>query len=150
MIVTAVLLAVTPAAPLPAAGRASVPQRQVGKPGCHVLTRAVPRGSAIEPGLVEPVLCSDQAPAPLGFDRSTGLAVATQDMPAGAYLGRILIRASTGIRKGASLRLVSSSGQVRITRTVTAMQPSRGGRVFVRDEDGQVYSARLAAVEAAQ
>lgn len=150
MIALAVSLTIVLAAPVSTAVRAPVPQRHVGQPGCHVLTRAVPRGGAIEPDMVESVLCRDQAPVPLGFDRSAALAVATDDLPTGAYLGRVVLRAAARIGKGAPLQLVSTSGAVRITRMVTAMQPSRGGRVFVRDEDGQVYSARLADVETAQ
>ncbi|MFA6114590.1 MAG: hypothetical protein WC729_11375 [Sphingomonas sp.] len=142
----AALLTLTSAAPASVPARAAMPQRRVGQPGCHALTRPVPHGMAIEPDAVESVPCRDQVPVRLAFDRSTALAVAVDDLDAGAYLGRAAIRAATGIRKGAALRLVSTAGPVRIERSVTAMQPSRGGRVFVRDEDGQVYSARLADV----
>ena len=142
-----VLLAMAVAAPASTPVRAAVPERGVGRPGCHVLIRPAARGVAIEPAMVEPVPCRDQAPVALRFDRSTALAVAADDLDAGAYLGRTVIRAATGVHKGAMLRLVSTAGPVRIERTVTAMQPSRGGRVFVRDEDGQVYSARLAGAQ---
>jgi flagella basal body P-ring formation protein FlgA len=148
MIGMSVLLTMAFAAPASAPARAAVPERGVGRPGCHILTRPAVRGVAIEPDMVEPVACRDQVPAALAFDRSTALAVAADDLDAGAYLGRTVIRAARGIQKGAMLRLVSTAGSVRIERTVTALQPSRGGRVFVRDEDGQVFSARLAGAEA--
>jgi flagella basal body P-ring formation protein FlgA len=150
MIVMAALLAMAPAATAPAPARASVPERGVGLPGCHVLTRPLPRGAAIEPDAVEAVSCRDQGAVRLAFDRATALAVAGEDLDAGAYIGRTIVRAAAPIRKGASLRLISTAGPVRIERSVTAMQPSRGGRVFVRDEDGQVYSARLADIGGVQ
>jgi flagella basal body P-ring formation protein FlgA len=144
MIVMAALLTLTSAVPLSVRAHIVMPQRGIGEPGCHVLARPVPQGATIEPDAVEPVPCRDQVAVRLAFDRSTALAVAAEDLEAGAYLGRTVIRAAAGVRKGAVLRLVSAAGPVRIERSVTAMQPSRGGRVFVRDEDGQVYSARLA------
>jgi len=52
------------------------------------------------------------------------------------------------IRRGAALHLVSRAGPVRIERSVTALQASRGKRVFVRDADGTVFAVRVAAPEA--
>lgn len=115
--------------------------------GCHALARPVPRGAPIDAGVVEAVPCRSVKPAPVAFDRASGLAVAATDLGAGAYLGRTFIREHRGVRKGDVLRLVSTVGPVRIERVVTAMQPSDGARVFVRDQDGQVYSAPLEAVE---
>lgn len=148
MTMVSALISMMLAAPMPSSVPAAATERHFGQPGCHALTRAVPRGAAIERDAVEPVPCREQAPAPLAFDRSAALVVAATDLETGAYLGRTVIRAETRIHKGAALRLVSIMGPVRIERTVTAMQPSRGGRIFVRDEDGQVYSARLANAEA--
>jgi hypothetical protein len=51
------------------------------------------------------------------------------------------------IRRGAALHLVSRAGPVRIERSVTALQASRGKRVFVRDADGTVFAVRVAAPE---
>jgi hypothetical protein len=49
-----------------------------------------------------------------------------------------------GIARGSSLTLVSRVGPVTITREVTAMQPGRpGGRMFVRDPEGAVFSVRI-------
>lgn len=48
------------------------------------------------------------------------------------------------IKRGAALHLTSTVGPVRIERPVTALQSSRGKRVFVRDADGTVFSVRAA------
>lgn len=146
MILLSALLTI--AAPAPA--DAPVSQRSPARRGCAVLTRSVSRGDVIEPDMVESVSCSDRAPASLTYDRSTALVVAGDDLQSGTYLGRVSVRAGAVVRKGATLRLVSNAGAVRVVRTVTALQPSRGGKVFVRDEDGQVFSARLASLRAGQ
>ena len=47
------------------------------------------------------------------------------------------------IKRGAALHLISRAGPVRIERSVTALQTSRGKRVFVRDADGTVFAVRV-------
>lgn len=54
------------------------------------------------------------------------------------------------IKRGAGLHLISTSGPVRIERPVTALQSSRGKRVFVRDADGAVFAVRVAAAKDAR
>jgi flagella basal body P-ring formation protein FlgA len=52
------------------------------------------------------------------------------------------------VDKGDKLTMVSTSGPVRVTREVVALQAGRaGGRLFVRDNEGNVTSAPLAAQE---
>ncbi|GAA0303170.1 hypothetical protein GCM10009087_11200 [Sphingomonas oligophenolica] len=123
----------------PEARVAPLPDRE--RAGCLALTRSVARGATITRESVGPVACRDQVPAPLAFDRASGLVVAARDLDAGAYLGRTIIRDLPDVAKGATLMLVSTQGAVRIERPVTALQPSRSGRVFVRDGDGQIYAA---------
>ena len=115
-----------------------------GASGCLTLTRPAARGATITRDMVEPAACKDQPPAPLAFDRASGTVLAARDLDRGAYLGRTVISDLPGVDKGATLMLVSTQGAVRIERPVTALQPSRGGRVFVRDGDGQVYAASVA------
>lgn len=121
---------------------AAISDRQGGV--CLALARDVARGAAIEAGMIERVACRNQALASFAFDRASGLVRAGRDLPAGAYLGRTYIPQSAGIRKGESLHLISSVGPVRVERSVTAMQASRGRRIFVRDAEGQVYSVPVA------
>ena len=54
------------------------------------------------------------------------------------------------IKRGAVLHLTSIAGAVRIERPVTALQSSRGKRIFVRDPDGTVFAARVAVAEGAR
>ncbi len=71
--------------------------------------------------------------------------VAAEAIAAGTYLGRVAPLRRASVVKGAELVLRSSAGPVVIERRVTAMQPGRaGGRIFVRDADGQVFAAPLA------
>jgi len=127
----------------PEARTAPLPVRE-GVSGCLALTRPMARGATITSEMVVPVACRDQAPAPLAFDHASGLVRAARDLDAGAYLGRTIVRDLPDVDKGATLMLVSIQGAVRIERPVTALQPSRSGRVFVRDGDGQVYAASVA------
>lgn len=54
------------------------------------------------------------------------------------------------IAKGEAIRLVSTAGPVRIERAVTALQDATGSRIFVRDEDGQVFAVRIGATRSAE
>ena len=54
------------------------------------------------------------------------------------------------IARGETVRLVSTSGPVRIERAVTALQDAGGPRIFVRDEDGQVFAVRIGATRMAE
>ena len=110
---------------------------------CFVLTTPVARGAMITPDLVAAVPCDESRPGSVGFDRAAGGVVARADLAAGSPLGRIAAVPAPGIGKGAPLRLVSIAGPVRIERQVTALQPSRGRRVFVRDADGGIFAAPL-------
>ncbi|MEO9130656.1 MAG: hypothetical protein ABI240_05550 [Sphingomonas sp.] len=136
-----VLLALTLGAP--EARTAPLPVRE-GISSCLALTRPTAHGATITRDMVETVACRDQAAAPLTFDRTSGLLLAARDLDVGAYLGRTIIRDQPDVDKGATLMLVSTQGAVRIERPVTALQPSRSGRVFVRDGDGQIYAASVA------
>ena len=107
----------------------------------------------------EPITGASVAPAPCGgastsdllrFDRSSGLVRAAVNLPAGTHIGRMAPPAEGLVERGASMALVSTSGPVTLSRSVTALQPGRAGRpLFVRDEDGNVLSVAVAA-EAAQ
>lgn len=54
------------------------------------------------------------------------------------------LAAKPPIVPGQTLQLASRVGPVGIERPVTALQVSRGKRVFVRDTDGTVFSVRVA------
>ncbi|QNA82923.1 hypothetical protein G4G27_02025 [Sphingomonas sp. So64.6b] len=110
---------------------------------CMMTTAAVAQGVALTADVVGPIACRNGGSAAALFDRQANVARATRDLAVGAYLGRIMVSGAPLIRKGASLNLVSTVGPVRIDRVVTALQDGRGKRVFVRDQDGHVFAARL-------
>jgi hypothetical protein len=58
--------------------------------------------------------------------------------------------AQPAVKRGAVLHLISTVGPVRIERPVTALQSSRGKRIFVRDPDGTVFAARVETAESAR
>jgi hypothetical protein len=67
--------------------------------------------------------------------------------PVAAKIARAVVTAApeTAIKRGAVLHLTSTAGPVRIERSVTALQTSRGKRIFVRDADGTVFAVRVGA-----
>jgi hypothetical protein len=67
--------------------------------------------------------------------------------PVAAKIARpvAIAAAEPAIKRGAALHLTSTAGPVRIERSVTALQTSRGKRIFVRDADGTVFAVRVGA-----
>jgi hypothetical protein len=118
---------------------------------CAELVRPLAAGAALSDRDLSPVACQDKvAAAPLRFDRLDRVVRADGNLAAGAYLGRVSAAPAVAVDKGAKLTLVSTAGPVRVTREVVALQPGRaGGRLFVRDSEGNVTSAPLAAPEGA-
>jgi hypothetical protein len=86
---------------------------------------------------------ADAGPAPIRFDRRAGLARANTDVAAGAYLGQLFAPSGAFADTGDELVLVVARGPVRIERRVWAAQPALGAAVFVRDEDGNAFRARI-------
>lgn len=119
--------------------------------GCAELARPLAAGAPLSGKDLSPAACREEAAAPARrFDRLDGVARADRDLAAGTYLGRISAPAAPAVDKGDKLTLVSTSGPVRVTREVVALQTGRaGGRLFVRDSEGNVTSAPLAAQEEA-
>jgi flagella basal body P-ring formation protein FlgA len=114
---------------------------------CAQLARPVEAGAAVSGEDLEPAPCgAGTAAADLRFDRLNRIVRAGGPLAAGTYLGRISATPAPSVDKGDKLSLVATAGPVRVTRDVVAMQPGRaGGRVFVRDSEGNVTSAPLVA-----
>lgn len=72
--------------------------------------------------------------------------------PVAAKIARTIVTPAPepAIKRGAVLRLTSAVGPVRVERPVTALQSSRGKRIFVRDPDGTVFAVRVAVAEGAR
>lgn len=119
-----------------------------GRPpsACAELARPVAAGAAVSRDDLVPAPCrASAASAQLRFDRADRIVRASGQLAAGDYLGRISVGSAPAVDKGDKLSLVASSGPVRVSREVVALQPGRaGGRLFVRDSEGNVTSAPLA------
>jgi hypothetical protein len=117
---------------------------------CFALSRPVARGAALMAGDAVATPCREGEPrARLAFDRRDHRVRAAADLAAATYLGRVSLPAGSGVERGDALTLVSTIGSVRVQRKVVAVQPGRsGGKVFVRDEDGQVLTAPLSLADA--
>lgn len=113
---------------------------------CAAIAQPVAQGAAIKPADIVAVPCeATEAGAPLRFDRRASAIRASAPLPAGTRLGRVVLSAAPDVDKGDELTLVSAVGPVRVERQVVALQAGRsGGRVFVRDAEGQVVAAPLA------
>jgi Chaperone for flagella basal body P-ring formation len=116
---------------------------------CKALTRPLAHDEAVVASDVETVPCDRVPPeGMLRFDRRGGVLRAAAPLEAGAFLGRVALPAAAAVDAGDRLTLVATVGPVKVEREVVAMQPGRsGGRLFVRDEQGQVSSAPLAIAE---
>lgn len=112
---------------------------------CAELARPVAAGTPLSDKDLIPVACREAAFSGVRFDRIAGVVRAQGDLAAGTYLGRIAAAPAVAVDKGAKLTLVATAGPVRVSREVVALQAGRsGGKVFVRDAEGNVTSAPLA------
>lgn len=119
---------------------------EASQSGCAESARPLAAGTALSSEDLRPVACRNGSePAPLRFDRLNGVVRAGGDIAAGTYLGRVSPGPGVAVDKGDKVMLVASAGPVRVSREVVALQAGRpGGRLFVRDSEGNVTSAPLA------
>ncbi|MFT3727132.1 MAG: hypothetical protein QM759_04845 [Terricaulis sp.] len=112
-------------------------------PACFRTTRAIAAHAAINTDAIALTPC-EATPSPgLDYDHVSGRLSAGGDIAQGGYLGR-LDAAPAAPDIGAPLTLNIVVGPVRVQRQVTALQSgARSQRIFVRDEDGQVFRVPL-------
>jgi flagella basal body P-ring formation protein FlgA len=124
------------------------PRGSLASGECFIATSAVQAGAALSDADVTATECrSGTRPATLRYDRA-GLIINAADIKAGQYLGRLPRLSGRTIGKGATLTVRSAAGPVTVERTVTAMQAGRsGGRLFVRDGQGDIFAAPLVLAE---
>jgi hypothetical protein len=116
---------------------------------CYVATAAIPEGGAIRADDVSRSVCAGRPlTGQLRYDRLSRLTRAARDIGAGDNLGPIMAPPAILADTGEVLQLVVTMGAVRIEREVEVVQSSTSGAVFVRDEEGHVFSAPLAAERA--
>ena len=125
---------------------ADASDRNARRGACYMATADIPAGRHIVDGDVARTPCTADAPAiGLGYDRGLGAPIASSAIDAGGYLGAIMPLATEPAVAGQELTLRIMDGPIIIERDVVAIQSGRpGSKVFVRADDGQVLSQRLA------
>ena len=120
-------------------------QAKVASGACAATAQPVAQGAALQTADVVTVPCeATEVGAPVRFDRRASALRTSAPLPAGTRLGRLTLPAAPDVDKGDELTLLSTVGPVSVERQVVALQAGRsGGRVFVRDAEGQVVSAPL-------
>jgi flagella basal body P-ring formation protein FlgA len=113
---------------------------------CNAAARPLRAGQVLGANDVSSVRClSGPMPRVVRYDRFNAVTMATDDFPAGTYLGALAPLPAGQIAKGTEMVLRATVGPVTIQRQVTTLQPGQNGkRVFVRDAEGGVTSAPLA------
>jgi hypothetical protein len=117
----------------------------VGAFECYSARRAISAGEAISADDVERAPCSADVSvrAPVRYEAMHGLMRAAEDIAAGQLLGRMMGPPHPITETGRQMTLTIAIGPVTIERSVETVQPSRGGAIFVRNEDGHVFSAPM-------
>jgi flagella basal body P-ring formation protein FlgA len=114
---------------------------------CVALATSVAAGAMLRRSDLTPVACAGdrRERVSIRVDRRSGTVHAGAALHAGTYLGQVSLPPPPEILRGQSLNAVSTVGSVHVERSVVALQSGRsGGRVFVRDEAGQVFAAPVA------
>lgn len=120
--------------------------RQVaGSAPCYMTRRAVQQGETISAeDLVETPCDGGIDRAKLLYNRKMQAPYAGADLPAFSYVGSLRVPLVDPVEPGTALTLRTVSGPVTIERTAVALQHGRrGGRIFVRTDDGAVFASRL-------
>lgn len=118
---------------------------------CLILEQDVHDQQPIHSSMTSSIDCREGvARPPLNVDRHTGRVYANVDLPAGTYLGRLLLDDEPLVAAGDSLVMQVSIGQVRVFRDVEAVQSgSFAEQIFVRDNAGNVFPLFVRDAEAA-
>jgi len=108
---------------------------------CMRLTAPLAAGASPRAADLEPAPCGARVtPRAFYFDR--GFARASHNLEAGTTVAALPTSAVAGVRPGDAILLFARVGPVAIERRVTAVQAAGAGQpVFVRGEDGEVFSA---------
>lgn len=120
---------------------------------CVATARDIAAGEHISADMLEPVDCRAKGlqPRRLRFDPMTRSAKTDAALPAGTYLGRLLVSDQYMLPKGTRVTLRAASGPAFVERQVTTLQSARSGqRVFVRDDSGNVFAVELVVSDGAR
>lgn len=121
------------------------------EPRCFAAARSLGPSRALRSSDLVDDDCVDGRPTSLRYDRRDGIVRTTRPIEAGEPLGPLASLPTDVVEQGAPLILVSRSGPVVIEREVRAAQPARtGDALFVRDREGQLFSAPFPETDAEQ
>ena len=112
---------------------------------CFVAARDLPARVGLVKQDLLPVLCrAELSRARIRYDRAREMPITAEAIAVGTYLGRIAVFSPGRVEKGAAMTLRSTAGPVTVERKVITLQPAKsGGRVFVRDSEGNVFAAPI-------
>jgi hypothetical protein len=115
-------------------------------PRCFTLHQDLKAGDYLQTANVSPTPCiARPSSLPLRFDRRVNAPQLAAPLPAGTYLGPVVLSGKPVVDEGTQLSLILRTGPVTIERSVQAVQPSRlGTAVFIRTQDGTILSSRIA------
>lgn len=123
-----------PAADAPAQGARS----------CYVAIRSISADEPISEAAVEPATCPDGAfQSPITYDRVAALTRARRFIAEGEPIGAMPAPPSIVADAGEELAIIVRVGPIAIERRVEAISASDGGSVFVRDDEGVVFSVPM-------
>ncbi|MGQ7829970.1 hypothetical protein [Altererythrobacter sp. Z27] len=119
--------------------------RTVHRGNCYAALIDLPAGEPITISNAAAVECpSGKVAAALGYDAASSSTFAREFIPAGANLGALRLNQGEVVPEGKAITLRYAAGPVIVERKVTMLQPGvRGGRVFVKTDDGEVITTRL-------
>lgn len=114
---------------------------------CFEAARDLAEGKVLTADTVRPSPCdTTRRAASVAIGSGGSVPIAVRAIKAGDYLGRIRPAETPAVERGDTLRLISRVGPVAISRPVIALQAaSLSHRLFVRTEDGEIFSAALQA-----
>lgn len=129
--------------------RISPPRRTAAPslhPPCYIAARAIDVGDIIVADAITAAPCATHSPPrALDYDRRYRVMRARRVIGSGEYLGAVVSPPRFAADAGEELTLVARVGPVEIRRRVEAVAPSTGARVFVRGEDGDIFTVPSAA-----
>jgi flagella basal body P-ring formation protein FlgA len=110
-------------------------------PTCFAATHALDGGAIVTDADVVEAPCTSVPQGRVTYDRADGVTRARVDIAANEALGAIMPSPTNTVDANEQLSLVFSIGHVQVERSVRALQPGAGENLFVRDNDGRVFSA---------
>ncbi|MFS2319191.1 hypothetical protein RMQ97_14740 [Maricaulis sp. D1M11] len=124
----------------------------LGAAACVATHTDVPGGSLITRDMVQVVACELNAERPaVVYDRRSASVRTITALPAGTYLGSVVLAPSHTHDRGTQMVMQVERGAVRIERQVALAQTLHAdqARVFVQGEDGSVFAVSREALSPA-